>query len=106
MGHSPCGRVETIKAGLLRNNSQGGSASAHPPLAKVKELDNRKAWRLVIHINDAARGQVVKGYTLSQIVEIVRAANCEAAKCISTARKLQSGDILLVIVVVVCLLRP
>ena len=38
---------------------------------------------------------MVKGYTPSQIVETVRAANCEAAKCISTARKLQSGDILL-----------
>ena len=38
---------------------------------------------------------MVKGYTLSQIVEIVRAANCVAAKSISTIRKLQSGDILL-----------
>ena len=38
---------------------------------------------------------MVKGYTLSQIMEIVRAANCVAAKSISTVRKLQSGDILL-----------
>ena len=28
-------------------------------------------------------------------METVRAANCVAAKCMSTARKLQSGDILL-----------
>ena len=33
-------------------------------------------------------------------MEIVRAANYKAAKCISTARKLQSGDILLIITTV------
>ena len=43
---------------------------------------------------------MVKGYTLSQIIEIVRAANYKAAKCISTIRKPQSGDILLIITTV------
>ena len=43
---------------------------------------------------------MIKNYTLSQIVETVRAANNKAAKYISTVRKLQSGDILLIITMV------
>ena len=43
---------------------------------------------------------MVKGYTLNQIMEIVWAANSEAAKSIFTARKLQSGDILLTTIMV------
>ena len=38
---------------------------------------------------------MVKGYTPSQIMEIVRVANCVAAKSISNIRKLQSENILL-----------
>ena len=53
MGHSSWGRVETVKAGLLQSNGQGGSATAHPLPARVKELDNRKARILVIHVSDA-----------------------------------------------------
>ena len=88
MGHSSWGRVETVKAGLLQSNGQGGSATAHPLPARVKELDDRKARTLVIRIGDADQKQLVKGYTPNQIVETVRAANSEAAKSISTARKL------------------
>ena len=53
MGHLSWGRVEAVKAGLLQSNKQGGSATAYPLLARIKELDNRKARTLIIQISNA-----------------------------------------------------
>ena len=86
--------------GLLQNNSQGGSTTAYPLPARVKKLDNRKSRTLIIDINDAAQKQIIKSYTLSQIIEIVRVANCEATKYIFITKKLQSKNILLTTITV------
>ena len=88
-------RTEALKRGLLQQDGSGGYANARAPPPKIREVDQKKARTVVVRIEDAPERQILAGYTPEMIVEAIHESNNWAAKEVTSARILQSEDILL-----------